>query len=121
MGLTQSTVQAEQPKAAENIETETKTTTNLEEPVASTNALPEPVAVESTKTVEPVTEEKKVESVSNSVPETDNPSEVFERYIEKPGTKVEVAPVEVAPSDDVVKKTKRKNKNKNKEKQNEKH
>lgn len=108
MGLTQSTTKVEQPKPAE-------TTVN-------TNDIKETPSVEAGPAIEtPLVETPSVEPTKDeNVQEIDNPSEVFERYTEKPGTKVEIAPVEVAPSDDVVKKTKRKNKNKNKGKQNEK-
>jgi hypothetical protein len=48
------------------------------------------------------------DTVSNS---DENKQEgVLEKYVEPSGTKVEVAPVEVAPNADVVKKTKKKNK-----------
>ena len=107
MGLTQSTPQAEQPKP---LEVPANNNEIKETPV-------EPPVVESVPAVEaePSAETRKEEKAQ----ETENTSEGCERYDEKPGTKVEIAPVEVAPSDDVVKKTKRKNKNKNKGKQNE--
>jgi len=43
--------------------------------------------------------------------EDKKPEEVLEKYVEPSGTKVEVAPVEVASSADVTKKNKKKNKN----------
>lgn len=43
-------------------------------------------------------------------PTETKPEEVLERYVEPTGTKVEVAPVEVAPAADVVRKGKKKNK-----------
>lgn len=103
MGLTQSSQQTEQTTKAETPTEETKSTneTIVQAPVESVVPTPELVTDKTIK----------------QEPETDNPNE---HYLEKQGTKVEVAPVEVAPTDDVVKKTKRKNKNKNKEKQNEK-
>jgi hypothetical protein len=48
------------------------------------------------------------DTVSNS--DENKQEEVLEKYVEPSGTKVEVAPVEVAPNADVVKKTKKKNK-----------
>jgi hypothetical protein len=64
--------------------------------------------------IAPVTESKSenVDQQVNSTPinevSTKEPDVVLERYIEPSGTKVEVAPVEVAPSADVVKKHKNK-------------
>jgi hypothetical protein len=57
---------------------------------------------------EPVNTDVKIEETPASV-ET-RKEEVLERYVEPSGTKVEVAPVEVAPTADVVKKGKKKNK-----------
>jgi hypothetical protein len=112
MGLTQSTTKVEQPTPAET----PVNTNDIKETPSTTPSVEAGPAIETplveTPSVEPTKDEK--------VEEIDNPSEVFERYTKKPGTKVEIAPVEVAASDDVVKKTKRKNKNKNKGKQNEK-
>jgi hypothetical protein len=59
-----------------------------------------------TKVVE--TDTKVVETDTKVV--EDNSGEIFERYIEPTGTKLEVEPVEVASSVDVVKKNKKKNK-----------
>jgi hypothetical protein len=94
--------------------------------VTVTEVPPTQTTVEESKptdTVQTTPTETTTNTVINSVDEpvapslTDNSNEVLERYIEKPGTKVEVVPVDVAPADDVVKKTKKKNKNKNKSKQ----
>lgn len=76
----------------------------------------ETVHTETIETVSHTDTDPVEEPVANSTGVTDNQNEVIERYVEKPGTKVEVAPVEVAATDDVVKKTKKKNK-KNKSKQ----
>jgi hypothetical protein len=58
--------------------------------------------------IAPITTEVKPEEVS--APKETKLEEVLERYVEPTGTKVEVAPVEVAPAVDVVKKTKKKHK-----------
>jgi hypothetical protein len=101
------------------LSSQTQTITVTEVPAVKTTveeAKPtETVQITSTETVSHTVSNPVEEPVATAV--TDNPNEVVERYVEKPGTKVEVAPVEVAPADDVVKKTKRKNKNKNKSKQ----
>jgi hypothetical protein len=62
-----------------------------------------------------IIEETKTEINTTPVttPVTTPASEVFSRYVTPPGTKVEVAPVDVAPAADVVKKNKNKNKRKN--------
>ncbi len=107
MGTTQST-----PKPAETVEQVTKPDTTSSE----TQAVTETTTVTETQKAETVTETITTES---KVPVEETPigtgSEVFERYVEQPGTKVEVVPVEVAPSHDVVKKAK-KHKSKNKTK-----
>jgi hypothetical protein len=98
----------------ENISnTETKPTETVTSP--NTNPMTAAMPEATSDPVNEVVSDKKTEEASVTV--EDRPEEVIERYVEKPGTKVEVAPVEVAPADDVVKKTKKKNKNKNKSKQ----
>jgi hypothetical protein len=72
----------------------------------ATETTPQSVSQPNTETI--VTTNVKAETEQSSV-ET-KPEEVLERYIEPSGTKVEVAPVEVAPTADVVKKGKKKNK-----------
>ncbi len=69
---------------------------------------PQTVTEPSTETVVPTATTVKTETEQSSV-ET-RPEEVLERYVEPSGTKVEVAPVAVAPAVDVVKKNKKKNK-----------
>ena len=94
------------------------TTTENNIPVTQTTEEPKPTVAEPvqqtvTETVqptvaEPVNTDVKIEETPASV-ET-RKEEVLERYVEPSGTKVEVAPVEVAPTADVVKKGKKKNK-----------
>ena len=94
------------------------TTTENNIPVTQTTEEPKPTVTEPvqptvTETVqptvaEPVNTDVKIEETPASV-ET-RKEEVLERYVEPSGTKVEVAPVEVAPTADVVKKGKKKNK-----------
>ncbi len=106
MGITQSTPSTEikaTPEIPSQNTEEKKTENTSSEPIATPS---EPLTA--TVTEQPVTPPVVTAPVENR-------TEVFERYVEQPGTKVEVAPVEVAPSDDVVKKAKKhKNKNKNK-------
>ena len=94
------------------------TTTENNIPVTQTTEEPKPTVAEPvqqtvTETVqptvaEPVNTDVKIEETPASV-ET-RKEEVLERYVEPSGTKVEVAPVDVAPTADVVKKGKKKNK-----------
>jgi hypothetical protein len=102
------------------------TTTENNIPVTQTTEEPKPTVTETvqqtvTETVqptvaepvqqtvtEPVNTDVKIEETPASV-ET-RKEEVLERYVEPSGTKVEVAPVDVAPTADVVKKGKKKNK-----------
>ena len=89
----------EESKPTDN--TETITTLSAETiPQTVTEPIKEAV-VNTTTDVKAETEQSSVET---------RPEEVLERYIEPSGTKVEVAPVEVAPTADVVKKGKKKNK-----------
>ena len=102
--LSSSTVAA--TNTVTNTETISKTNeSHIESPIIDTKT-------ESQIETTPLTESKetnvKVETDTKVV--EDNPEEVLERYIEPTGTKLEVAPVEVAPSADVVKKNKKKNK-----------
>jgi hypothetical protein len=107
MGTTQST-----PKPTETVEQITKPNTTENQPVMETTTATEILKAETVNDTITAAAHVPVEEV----PITTG-SEVFERYVEEPGTKVEVAPVEVAPSDDVVKKAKKhKNKQKNKNK-----
>jgi hypothetical protein len=106
MGLSSSKVESHNQEVKVN-ETP-QTTSTIEQPVTQ-QVVTEPVVIQ------PATQVTVDEPLMNSTVETDNPDEVLEKYIEKPGTKIEVAPVEVAAADDVVKKTKRKNKNKSKQ------
>lgn len=72
-----------------------------------TETTPQIVTQPSTETIVTTTNVK-AETEQNSV--EIRPEEVLERYVEPSGTKVEVAPVAVAPAVDVVKKNKKKNK-----------
>jgi hypothetical protein len=80
-----------------------QTTTTL-----AAETMSQTVTEPSTEAVVHTTTDVKAETEQSSV-ET-RPEEVLERYIEPSGTKVEVAPVAVAPAVDVVKKGKKKNK-----------
>lgn len=115
MGLTQSTVIAPEviPVATSVATSDSqKSTENITEtPKMSENSLPE--------NVENISDDNKVKDVTtptpNSTPifkpvEEGKTIEVLERYVEPPGTKVEVAPVDVAAAEDVVKKSKKKHK-----------
>lgn len=110
----------EQKKEAElqTVLNSTDTETASTEPVTHTTTVITEAAVEAAM-------ENNKESVKTSeVPSTPNStpvlrpveptgSEVFERHVEKVANKVEIAPVMVSASDDIVKKqTKKKNKNK---------
>lgn len=118
MGLTQSTPSPVKPDVTTVAE---ETVTKTEETVAKTEETvtkPEEVEKQVTPDVDSVSiKSEPVTKTTEEVP-VESKSEVFERYVETPGTKVEVAPVEVLPSDDVVKKSK-KNKHKNKHKKTE--
>ena len=114
MGLTQS----------RTVATEVAPTpvTNTSSVIVETLVVPEKVKE---KVIESVVEQEKlsIEETKAEIKEVNTPtetipvaipvSEVFSRYITPPGTKVEVAPVDVAPAADVVKKNKNKNKRKN--------
>jgi hypothetical protein len=76
----------------------------VKEPVIESVVEQEKILIEETKA-----EIKEVNTPTETTPD----SEVFSRYVTPPGTKVEVAPVDVAPAADVVKKNKNKNKRKN--------
>ena len=118
MGLTQSTTIAPIVNTTAPLEVsepqkpnETTVETTIETTKLSENSLPE--------NVESVNDDNRVKDVTtptpNSTPilksvEEGKAIEVLERYVEPPGTKVEVAPVDVAPAEDVVKKSKRKHK-----------
>ena len=74
--------------------------------------------LEAIKAEESKTEEKEVPQTPNTTPtetvaDATTGTEVFARYVKPVGTKVEVAPVEVTPMTDVVKKNRNKKKNKN--------
>jgi hypothetical protein len=69
--------------------------------------------VKEQETVPPAPNSTPTETVADAV--TTSGSEVFARHIMPIGTKIEVAPVEVTPTTDVVKKNKNKNKKKNKD------
>jgi hypothetical protein len=122
MGLTQSTAApvVPAPVASELGKNDNKQDVSTENPVN------EKVIEQSVEKVEEKEKEKEVKkseitATPHSTPlmksvESEKPIEVLERYVEPAGTKVEVAPVDVAQSADVVKKnTKKKNKNKNKD------
>ena len=114
MGLTQS----------RTVATEVAPTpvTNTSSVIVETLVVPEKVKE---KVIESVVEQEKlsIEETKAEIKEVNTPtetipvaitvSEVFSRYVTPPGTKVEVAPVDVAPAADVVKKNKNKNKRKN--------
>ena len=120
MGLTQSTTAATEVASkpvtnTSSVTVETKTVTE-----APTQTVTEPVietAIEPTKlsTIieETKAEAKGIETPTETAPATTSGSEVFSRYVTPGGTKVEVAPVDVAPTADVVKKNKNKNKKNN--------
>jgi hypothetical protein len=76
-----------------------QSTTNATEPVQITENQVVPQETEVTREAEKVVAPQTVEE-----PKKD----IFERYVEPLGTKIEVQPAEVAGSDDVVKKTKKK-------------
>lgn len=62
-------------------------------------------------TQQAITEPSNETEITTTNVKTETKSEeVLERYVEPTGTKVEVAPVEVAPTADVVKKSKKKHK-----------
>jgi hypothetical protein len=101
---------------SQNTTSSIKTTGDESNPSNTVNSIPT-LASESatqdvtklvTETVVPTTTDLKVEAEQSSV-ETGK-EDVVKHYIEPSGTKLEVDPVEVAPSDDVVKKKKRKHK-----------
>ena len=120
MGLTQSTANVVVPTPVVNTTpvtiiptVETQLVTTVNELVTDTSPLS--TIVDASKT-----EEKEVPQTPNTTPtetvaDATTGSEVFVRYVTPIGTKVEVAPVEVTPTTDVVKKNKKKNKNKNKD------
>jgi hypothetical protein len=101
--ITVTEVQATQTTVEESKPTDTVQTTTL---ISETT--PQTVTESVPETVAPITTDIKAETEQNSV--EPRPEEVLERYVEPTGTKLEVAPVEVAPSADVVKKSKKKNK-----------
>lgn len=111
MGLTQSTPQPPTTESTTKVE---DAVIKAEETVTKT----EEVEKQVTPDVDSVSTKSEPEKKATEEVPVESKSEVFERYVETPGTKVEVAPVEVLPSDDVVKKSK-KNKNKNKQKKTE--
>lgn len=76
-----------------------QSTTNATEPVQITENQVVPQETEVTREAEKVVAPQAVEE-----PKKD----IFERYVEPLGTKVEVQPAEVTAADDVVKKTKKK-------------
>lgn len=105
MGLTQSTATA--PIAPE--------------PAKPAEVVQQPSTTTEVTTTEPLTEKAtevksaEITATPNSTPvlqgmKEEKGEEVLERYVEPAGTKVEVAPVDVAPAGDVVKKNKKKNK-----------
>lgn len=108
MGLIQSTATAPEPAKSTEVVQQPSTTTE------TTEVKPE---MKTETPTEKASEVKiaEITATPNSTPllkpmEEEKGVEVLERYIEPPGTKVEVAPVDVAPAGDVVKKNKKKNK-----------
>ncbi len=101
---TQTSTPAQQSTVEETKPTETQQTAQT----LSAETTPQTVTEPSNESVVPQTTEVKPEEVS--APTETKPETVLERYVEPTGTKVEVAPVEVAPTADVVKKGKKKNK-----------
>lgn len=108
MGLSQST-----PSPAV-----TEVAAKVEEVVQKVETKTEEVEKQVTPDVDSVVTKSEPETKTTEEAPVETKSEVFERYVEQPGTKVEVVPVEVLATDDVVKKSK-KNKNKNKHKKTE--
>ncbi len=114
MGLIQSTAAAPispEPQKTTEVVTEQTKTTNTQTTTEQVDEKKEENVKESE--VKPV----EVPATPNSTPilkpiEEEKAVEVLERYVEPTGTKVEVAPVDVATAGDVVKKNKKKNKNK---------
>ena len=117
MGLTQSTI-------SPTVKAEAPTVTNV---LHTVPAAVEPKVVEAQEPKVAEVQEPKVAEVQESKPvkeevvEDENKklldekaSEVFERAVEPTGNKIEVQPVDVGASADVVKKSKKNKKNKNK-------
>jgi hypothetical protein len=122
MGLTQSTIRpAASAEPEKTVQTNQVVVESVKSPDTTTDIPATEAPTAETKVIESVITQP-AEKVSDDKTTTTQLTEqitesmVFERYIETPGTKVEVAPVEVAPTDDVVKKNKKKHKNKNKNK-----
>jgi hypothetical protein len=121
MGLTQSTYSTANvvvPTPAVNTTPVTITPTVETQLVTTVNELVTDTSPLSTIVEESKTEEKEVPQTPNTTPtetvaDATTGTEVFARYVKPVGTKVEVAPVEVTPMTDVVKKNRNKKKNKN--------
>lgn len=119
MGLSLSTQKSEVINPNKTVETKVEevkptdtTKANIEEITKTSETVTEPV--------NEIVETTKEKAISDVLPPTpvlsssteDKTNEVLERYVEQPGTKVEVAPVDTSERIDVVKKAKKKNKNK---------
>jgi hypothetical protein len=107
--------------AEQKKETETQTVLNSTDTThVSTEAVAKTSTVTTKTGIEPVVESKTESVKTSDIPEASvlmgtesTGSEVFEQHVEKVANKVEIAPVMVSASDDIVKKpTKKKNKNK---------